>query len=95
VSQKSIVFLTACVCRIAVLIFSVDSFVGMAGLVTSDRILGRNDAEELRDRFEKCVQEEFSETDGRIQAFRSELTGLAVNILFLMKHIFRISSCTD
>jgi hypothetical protein len=56
------------------------SLIGMAGLVTSDNILGRKDSEQLRRRFEQALEEDFTECDGRIVPFRSELTGLAVSI---------------
>ncbi|CAI6099200.1 unnamed protein product [Clonostachys chloroleuca] len=56
----------------------VDSLTGMAGLVISDRILGRDLGHKLRNRFEKSLEEEFTECDGRILPIRSEFTGLTL-----------------
>lgn len=50
----------------------------MAGLVISDQILGRDLGHKLRSRFEKSLEEEFTECDGRILPIRSEFTGLTV-----------------
>lgn len=55
------------------------SLTGMAGLVISDRILGRDCGEKLRNRFERSLEEEFTECDGRILPIRSEFTGLTVS----------------
>lgn len=57
----------------------------MAGLVISDRVLGRNLADKLRNRFEKSLEEEFTETDGRILPIRSEFTGLTVSLISASK----------
>ncbi|KAF5248157.1 hypothetical protein FANTH_6087 [Fusarium anthophilum] len=54
------------------------SLTGMAGLVISDRILGRDYGEKLRNRFERSLEEEFTECDGRILPIRSEFTGLTL-----------------
>lgn len=51
----------------------------MAGLVISDRILGRDLGSKLRNRFEQSLEEEFTECDGRILPIRSEFTGLTVS----------------
>lgn len=51
----------------------------MAGLVISDRVLGRDLGEKLRNRFERSLEEEFTECDGRILPIRSEFTGLTVS----------------
>ncbi|KAF5675319.1 linalool dehydratase-isomerase precursor [Fusarium denticulatum] len=51
---------------------------GMAGLAISDRILGRDCGEKLRNRFERSLEEEFTECDGRILPIRSEFTGLTL-----------------
>lgn len=50
----------------------------MAGLTISDRILGRDLSLKMRNRFERCLEEEFTECDGRILPLRSEFTGLTV-----------------
>lgn len=54
----------------------------MAGLTISDRILKRDLSLKLRNRFERCLEEEFTECDGRILPLRSEFTGLTVNTHF-------------
>lgn len=55
------------------------SLIGMAGLTISDRILGRDLSLKMRNRFERCLEEEFTECDGRILPLRSEFTGLTVS----------------
>lgn len=55
------------------------SLTGMAGLVISDRILGRDLGSKIRNRFERSLEEEFTECDGRILPIRSEFTGLTVS----------------
>lgn len=55
------------------------SLTGMAGLTISDRILGRDLGLKMRNRFERCLEEEFTECDGRILPLRSEFTGLTVS----------------
>jgi hypothetical protein len=54
------------------------SLIGMAGLVVSSRLLGNDYAEKLMPRFERSLEEEMTEADGRILPIRSELTGLTV-----------------
>ncbi|KAF4493293.1 linalool dehydratase-isomerase precursor [Fusarium agapanthi] len=56
--------------------YSLCNLTGMAVLVISDRILGRDCGEKLRNRFERSLEEEFTECDGRILPIRSELTCL-------------------
>lgn len=58
----------------------------MAGLVISDRILGRDLGHKLRNRFEKSLEEEFTECDGRILPIRSEFTGLTVSPNAQIRH---------
>ncbi|KLO80992.1 uncharacterized protein LW93_9240 [Fusarium fujikuroi] len=58
--------------------YSLCNLTGMAGLVISDRILGRDCGEKLRNRFERSLEEEFTECDGRILPIRSEFTGLTL-----------------
>ncbi|CAG9936421.1 unnamed protein product [Clonostachys rosea f. rosea IK726] len=58
--------------------YSLCNLTGMAGLVISDRILGRDLGHKLRNRFEKSLEEEFTECDGRILPIRSEFTGLTL-----------------
>jgi hypothetical protein len=50
----------------------------MASLVVSDRILGQQRSQKLKSRFERALEEEFTEPDGRILAVRNETTGLTV-----------------
>lgn len=56
--------------------YSLCNLIGMGSLIVSDRILERNQSEKLRHRFERAIEEEFSETEGRILTIRSEFTGL-------------------
>ncbi|KIW16508.1 hypothetical protein PV08_06563 [Exophiala spinifera] len=58
--------------------YSLCNLTGMAGLVIADRVLGRDLAAKLRNRFSKSLEEEFTETDGRILPIRSEFTGLTL-----------------
>ncbi|KAF5604206.1 linalool dehydratase-isomerase precursor [Fusarium pseudocircinatum] len=58
--------------------YSLCNLTGMAGLVISDRILGRDCREKLRNRFERSLEEEFTECDGRILPIRSDITGLTL-----------------
>ncbi|KAF5543685.1 linalool dehydratase-isomerase precursor [Fusarium phyllophilum] len=58
--------------------YSLCNLTSMAGLVISDRILGRGCGEKLRNRFERSLEEEFTECDGRILSIRSEFTGLTL-----------------
>ncbi|PNP86631.1 hypothetical protein FNYG_00021 [Fusarium nygamai] len=58
--------------------YSLCNLIGMAGLVISDRIPGRDCGEKLRNRFECSLEEEFTECDGRILPIRSEFTGLTL-----------------
>ncbi|KAI1872775.1 uncharacterized protein JN550_003649 [Neoarthrinium moseri] len=58
--------------------YSLCNLTGMAGLVISDRILGRDLGQKLRNRFERSLEEEFTECDGRILPIRSEFTGLTL-----------------
>ncbi|CAM1509747.1 Fc.00g000820.m01.CDS01 [Cosmosporella sp. VM-42] len=59
-------------------IYSLCNLTSMAGLVISDRILDRDLGHKLRNRFERSLEEEFSEYDGRILPIRSEFTGLTL-----------------
>jgi len=58
--------------------YSLCNLTGMAGLVISDRILGRDLGVRLRNRFERALEEDFTECDGRILPIRSEFTGLTL-----------------
>jgi len=50
----------------------------MAGLIISSRLLGNDYAEKIKPRFEKALEDEMTEPDGRILPIRSELTGLTI-----------------
>jgi Linalool dehydratase/isomerase len=52
--------------------------VGTGGIVVSDRCLGTNRGDKLKARFEKALEEEFTEPDGSILPIRSELTGFTI-----------------
>lgn len=58
---------------------NINSLTGMASLIVSDRILGQDRSEKLKPRFERALEEEFTEPDGRILAVRNETTGLTVS----------------
>lgn len=55
-----------------------NSLIGMAGLIISSRLLGNDYAEKIKPRFEKALEDEMTEPDGRILPIRSELTGLTI-----------------
>lgn len=50
----------------------------MAGLIISSRLLGNDYAEKIKSRFERALEDEMTEPDGRILPIRSELTGLTI-----------------
>ena len=50
----------------------------MAGLIISSRLLGNDYAEKIKPRFERALEDEMTEPDGRILPIRSELTGLTI-----------------
>jgi len=54
------------------------SLIGMAGLIISFRLLGNDYAEKIKPRFERALEDEMTEPDGRILPIRSELTGLTI-----------------
>lgn len=54
------------------------SLIGMAGLIISSRLLGNDYAEKIKPRFERALEDEMTEPDGRILPIRSELTGLTI-----------------
>ncbi|CAK7237514.1 hypothetical protein SEUCBS140593_009991 [Sporothrix eucalyptigena] len=58
--------------------YSLCNLTGMAGLVISDQVLNRDYGLQLRNRFERALEEEFTECDGRILPIRSEFTGLTL-----------------
>ena len=50
----------------------------MAGLIISSRLLGNDYANKIKPRFERALEDEMTEPDGRILPIRSELTGLTI-----------------
>ena len=63
------------VCRANVFSFSL---VGIGGIVVADRALNTDYGDQLRRRFVKSLEEEFTEPDGSILPIRSQLTGFTV-----------------
>lgn len=58
--------------------YSLCNLIGMAGLIVSSRVLGNDYAEKIKPRFERALEDEMTEPDGRILPLRSELTGLTI-----------------
>ncbi|KAL8678760.1 MAG: hypothetical protein Q9186_004911 [Xanthomendoza sp. 1 TL-2023] len=58
--------------------YSLCNLIGMAGLIISSRLLGNDYAEKIKPRFERALEDEMTEPDGRILPIRSELTGLTI-----------------
>ncbi|KAF2635183.1 hypothetical protein P280DRAFT_462019 [Massarina eburnea CBS 473.64] len=58
--------------------YSLCNLIGMAGLIISSRMLGNDYAEKIKPRFERALEDEMTEPDGRILPIRSELTGLTI-----------------
>jgi len=59
-------------------VYTICNFVGISGLVISDRLLGNNYAQQLKDRFLSSLEREFTRPDGTIEPIRSELTGFVI-----------------
>lgn len=57
---------------------AVSSLIGMTGLIISSRLLGNDYADRIKPRFERALEDEMTEPDGRILPIRSELTGLTI-----------------
>jgi hypothetical protein len=68
---------SACVCLFTATNI-IRSLIGMAGLIISSRLLGNDYAEKIKPRFERALEDEMTEPDGRILPIRSELTGLTI-----------------
>ncbi|KAF5013174.1 hypothetical protein FDECE_803 [Fusarium decemcellulare] len=58
--------------------YTLCNLIGMAGLVVGDRILDKNVGDKLKPRFERALEEEFTECDGRMLTLRNETTGLTI-----------------
>ncbi|KAK5298068.1 hypothetical protein LTR99_007757 [Exophiala xenobiotica] len=58
--------------------YSLCNLIGMAGLIISSRLLGNDYADRIKPRFERALEDEMTEPDGRILPIRSELTGLTI-----------------
>lgn len=52
---------------------------GIGGVLITDRLLGNNYGDRLRDRFEHALETEFTDPNGSILPIRSELTGFTVH----------------
>lgn len=59
-------------------VYTLCNLVGISGLVISDRLLGNNYAQQLKDRFLSSLEREFTRQDGTILPIRSELTGFTI-----------------
>ena len=60
--------------------FPLSSLVGVSGITITDRILGTNYGDQLREKFKHALETEFTDPDGSILPIRSELTGFTVSI---------------
>lgn len=58
-------------------IYTLCNLVGISGLVASDKVLGNNYGDRLKERFGSALASEFSNADGTILPIRSELTGVS------------------
>ena len=54
------------------------SLTGISGITLAGRLLNVAWADKLKQRFEKALDEEFTQQDGTIMSIRSELTGYTV-----------------
>ncbi|KAI8930767.1 hypothetical protein NX059_011795 [Plenodomus lindquistii] len=61
--------------------FTVCNLIGFSALTMSDNILHRHDALDLKSRFERSLEEEFTNRDGSVLTCRSELTGFPLRML--------------
>ncbi|KAJ4363616.1 hypothetical protein N0V83_009912 [Neocucurbitaria cava] len=59
-------------------IYTLCNFVGIGGIIASDKVLGNDYGHRLKDRFEAALAREFSNADGTILPIRSELTGFTI-----------------
>lgn len=59
-------------------IYTICNFVGISGVIASDKVLGNNYAERIKERFEAALGSEFSNADGTVLPIRSELTGFTI-----------------
>lgn len=59
-------------------IYTICNLVGINGIVASDRVLGTNHGDRLKERFNAALASEFSNADGTILPIRSELTGFTI-----------------
>ena len=56
----------------------VHSLTGVSGITLAQRLLNVPWADKLRDRFEKALDEDFTQQDGTIMSIRSEMTGFTI-----------------
>lgn len=59
-------------------IYTLCNLVGISGIVASDKVLGNDYGDRLKDRFSAALASEFSNADGTILPIRSELTGFTI-----------------
>ncbi|KAF2465390.1 uncharacterized protein BDR25DRAFT_379089 [Lindgomyces ingoldianus] len=59
-------------------IYTMCNLVGISGMLLADRLLGMPYAREVKERFQKALEEEFTTQDGTILPIRSELTGFTI-----------------
>jgi hypothetical protein len=56
------------------------SLTGVSGITLTSRLLNKPWKENLKDRFEKALDEDFTQQDGTIMSIRSEMTGFTVHL---------------
>ena len=59
-------------------IYTLCNLIGISGIVASDKVLGNDYGDRLKDRFNSALATEFSNADGTILPIRSELTGFTI-----------------
>lgn len=59
-------------------IYTICNFVGISGIIASDKVLGTDYGDRLKDRFSAALASEFSNADGTVLPIRSELTGFTI-----------------
>jgi hypothetical protein len=59
------------------------SLTGASGITLAARLLNVGWGEKIKKRFEKALNEEFTQQDGTIMTIRSELTGYTVSPTFI------------
>jgi hypothetical protein len=62
-------------------IYTMCNLVGISGMTVTDRVLGLNYSNAVKQQFETALEEEFTTKDGTILPIRSELTGFTVSLI--------------